>query len=88
MGFQDSTEPIERTLWSIPFTSTSKQARELYAAILNTEEWIRWSTISDQIQHGDFASNDPDGLCKQHTQAYRTMSRLVIRKLAEMEIDQ
>lgn len=85
MTFQD---PTERTLWSIPFTASTKQARDLYESLLNTEEWTRWFTISDQITHGDFAADDIKGLCKRHSDAYREMSRLVIRKLAQLEIDQ
>lgn len=81
-------EPIERTLWSIPFTATTKQARSLYDALLNTDAWSRWSTISDQVTHGDFAADDIKGLCKKNTEAYREMARLVVRKLAELDIDQ
>lgn len=85
MTFQEETE---RTLWSIPFTATVRKARELYVALQSTDEWVRWSTISDQITHGDFSADDIKELCKRHTNAYRAMSRMVVLKLTELEIDQ
>ncbi len=93
MTYQEPGESSDRTLWSIPFRATSKQARELYGALLYTAEWLEWSTLSDLLGtlriDGTLPNrDDAERTARRHSGAYRRMSQLVIRKLAELEIDQ
>lgn len=88
--YQEPEQRCERVLWSIPFLATTTECRNLYVECMETEEWMRWSVLSDRMNLGIFDACDATvaaGLARQLSMAYREMARMLVRKLDEMEND-
>ena len=97
MSTYDDEERTERTLFSLSYRGTAKEARTLYLSLLGPE-WERWSRLDDyckaiRIPSSDGHTKDTKDIGSDlpgwtvfhcQTEAYRAMVELCARRIEEM----